>query len=104
MNYNQDIPNSFPFERIEQLHSEMTLMDKIVRISFLQRKEREINSLINNLAYYCRLKGGFLSAEEKECGRRLLDMQSYLQSQKNEANRDFSNELFKELVKTLLKH
>jgi len=90
------------FQEIDQLHSELSKMDKASKLARLIGEKIRLNRLANDLAKKISICGGFSSEAEKIYARKLLEMLNEIDREGQKTTRDIANDAVKELVKMLL--
>lgn len=90
------------FQEIDQLHSELSKMDKASKLARLIGEKIRLNRLANDLARKVYICGGFSNDAEKDYARKLLEMLNEIDREGQKTTRDIANDAVKELVKMLL--
>lgn len=86
------------FQEIDQLHSELSKMDKASKLARLVGEKIRLNRLANDLARKVYICGGFSSDVEKDYARKLLEMLNEIDREGQRTTRDIANDAFKELA------
>ena len=96
--------NNNIFQEIDRLHSELSKMDKDLKLAKLVEEKIRLNRLTNKLAQKLYICGGISSNAERDYARKLLEMLNEIDREGQETIRDIANEAVKELAKMLLGH
>ena len=94
------MPNT-DYKDIERLHSEWSRMEKSAKLGWLMREKMRLNDLINQLAKYIAVKGGFSNEVERDYARNLLDMMEKVDAEGNKEANDLMVDSLKELTKNV---
>lgn len=86
------------FQEIDQLHSELSKMDKASKLTGLVGEKIRLNRLANDLARKVYICGGFSNDVEKDYARKLLEMLNETDREGQRTTRDIANDAVKELV------
>ncbi len=91
------------FEEISNLHSAWSRMDSMTRLGWLTGQRRHLNALVDQLAHYIKLNGGFLNQKEKKYARELMEMIQSVDAEGAKTVDEIRKEVMKELVGALIK-
>ena len=97
----QNMPTTI-FQQIDALHTEWSKMDKSTRLGWLMREKIRISGLINQLARYVQINGGFLNDTERAYARKLLDMYQTVDAEGAKTVHELGTEALNELAKFLI--
>ena len=89
-------------QEIDTLHAEWSKMDKSARLGWLMREKIRINGLINQLARYVQINGGFLNDTERAYARKLLEMYQSVVAEGTKTVQELGAEALKEIARFLL--
>lgn len=90
------------FHEIDTLHAEWSKMDKSTRLGWIMKEKIRINRLINQLARYIQINGGFLNDTERAYARKLLDMYQTVDAEGAKTVQELGTEALKELTRFLI--
>ena len=91
------------FSEIDELHSELSRMEKAARLGWLSGERARLTGLANQFSLYIYAKGGLMNDSERVYARKLLDMINSVDVEGSKVMDDLSNEAFKEIVKSIMK-
>ena len=77
-------------------------MDKSTRLGWIMKEKIRINRLINQLARYIQINGGFLNDTERAYARKLLDMYQTVDAEGAKTVQELGTEALKELTRFLI--
>ncbi len=97
----QNMPTTI-FQQIDELHTEWSKIDKSARLGWLMREKIRLSGLINQLARYVQINGGFLNDTERAYARKLLEMYQTVDAEGAKTVQELGTEALKELARFLL--
>lgn len=89
-------------QQIDELHTEWSKMDKSARLGWLMREKIRVNGLINQLARYVQINGGFKNDTERAYARKLLEMYQTVDAEGTKTVQELGAEALKEIARFLL--
>lgn len=95
------MPNT-PFEDIDRLRSECSLMDKAAKVAYLRGRLQQLNNMAYQMTMYLRSKG-YTTDAEKQQAMWLIDAINAVQNEGQQASRELANEGLMELLKRMMK-
>ena len=95
------MPNT-PFEDIERLRSECSLMDKAVKVAYLRGRLQQLNNMAYQMSLYLQSKG-FMTNAERQQALWLVDAINILKNEGQQASRELANEGLMEIVKRIIR-
>lgn len=90
------------YQEIDALHTEWSKMDKSTRLGWLMREKIRISGLINQLARYVQINGGFLNETEKAYACKLLDMYQTVDAEGAKTVHELGTEALNELARFII--
>lgn len=91
-----------PFEDLERLRSECSMMDKAAKIVYLKGRLQQLNNMAYQMTLYLRSKG-YTTDAEKQQAMWLIDAINAVQNEGQQASRELANEGLMELLKRMMK-
>lgn len=91
-----------PFENLERLRSECSLMDKAAKVAYLRGKLQQLNNMAYQMTLYIRSKG-YTTESKKQQALWLIDAINTVQNEGQKASRELVNEGSMEMVKRMMK-
>ena len=88
-------------QQIDTIHSEWSKMKLADKMGYIIRVQSDLNSMANMLAQN-RMLRGYFTMEEQTAVRQLQDIQNELDAHKVDVNREFHDEIGKELFKAII--
>ena len=95
------MPNT-PFEDIERLRSECSLMDKAAKVAYLRGQLQQLNNMAYQMTLYLRNKG-YTTEAEKQQALCLIDAINTVQNEGQQVSRELAKEGLMEIVKRLMR-
>ena len=95
------MPNT-PFEDIERLRSECSLMDKAAKVAYLRGQLQQLNNMAYQMTLYLRNKG-YTTEAEKQQALWLIDAINTVQNEGQQVSRELAKEGLMEIVKRLMR-
>lgn len=95
------MPNT-PFEELERLRSECSLMEKAAKMAYLKGRLQQLNNIAYQMTLYLRSKG-FTTDAEKQQAMWLVDAINTVQNEEQKASRELANEGLMEILKRMMK-
>ena len=90
------------FREIDALHTEWSKRNKSTRLGWLIREKIRLSGLINQLARYVQINGGFLNDTEKAYASKLLEMLRTVDAEGAKTVQELGTEARNELARFLL--
>lgn len=91
-----------PFEDLERLRSECSMMDKAAKIVYLRGRLQQLNNMAYQMTMYLRSKG-YTTNAEKQQAMWLIDAINAVQNEGQQASRELANEGLMEIMKMMLR-
>ena len=91
-----------PFDDLDRLRSECSLMDKAAKVAYLRNRLQQLNNLAYQMTLYLRSKGYTTDAERQQA-LWLVDAINTVQNEGLKASRELANEGLQEIMKMMLK-
>lgn len=88
-------------QSIDQLHSEWSKMDKATKLGWLMKEKIRLKGITNQLAqsYQCK---GYFTPDEKNCAKCLIEMINSVDAEGTKVINELGNDVFKDLMKSLM--
>ena len=87
--------------QINEIHSKASVMDKVERLAYLNKELRNLDNLACQVGRYIQGRV-MLTAGERAAAKHLLDMINYVDAKRTDAQREYNEEVLKELTKQVL--
>lgn len=91
-----------PFEDIERLRSECSLMDKAAKVMYLRGRLQQLNDMAYRMTLYLRSKDHTTDAERQQA-MWLVDAVNMVQNEGQKASRELANDSLREFLKMMLR-
>lgn len=91
-----------PFEDLERLRSECSMMDKAAKVVYLRGRLQQLNDMAYQMTMYLRSKG-YTTDAEKQQAMWLIDAIKAVQKEGQQASRELANEGLMEMVKRMMR-
>ena len=78
-------------------------MEKAARLGWLSGEKARLTGLANQFSQYIYAKGGLMNDSERAYARKLIDMINSVDAEGSKVMDELRNEVFKEIVKSLMK-
>ena len=95
-------PQRRPLIVIDQLHSEWSKMDKASRMGYLIGQRIRLNTVANQMAAAVQARGGYMTPEEREQARKLLEIIEAINQEGQKTQQELAGEGIKELLKLMM--
>lgn len=95
------MPNT-PFEELERLRSECSLIEKAAKMAYLKGRLQQLNNIAYQMTLYLRSKG-FTTDAEKQQAMWLIDAINTVQNEEQKASRELANEGLMEILKRMMR-
>ena len=90
-----------PFEDLERLRSECSMMDKAAKIVYLRGRLQQLNNMAYQMTMYLRSKG-YTTDAEKQQAMWLIDAINTVQNEEQQTSRELAKEGLMEMVKRMM--
>lgn len=90
------------FQKIDNLHSAWSQMDKSTRLGWLVGERIRLNGLADQLAQYIRINGGFSNDNERAYASNLLEMIQSVNVEGSKTIHELRGEVLNEIAKVLM--
>ena len=87
--------------QINEIHSKAFVMDKVERLAYLNKELRNLDNLACQVGRYIQGRV-MLTAGERAAAKHLLDMINDVDAKRTDAQREYNEEVLKELTKQVL--
>ena len=94
--------SSNPFENLERICSQCSMMDKATKVAFLRGQLHQLNDMAYKMTLYLRNKG-YTTDAEKQQAMWLIDAINSVQEEEKKASRELTNEGLMEIMKMFLR-
>ena len=91
-----------PFEDLERLRSECSMMDKAAKVVYLRGRLQQLNDMAYQMTMYLRSKG-YTTDAEKQQAMWLIDAIKAVHKEGQQASRELANEGLMEMVKRMMR-
>ena len=91
-----------PFEDLDRLRSECSIMDKAAKVAYLRGRLQQLNNMAHQMTMYLRSKG-YTTDAEKQQAMWLIDAINAVQNEGQQASRELANEGLMEMVKRMMR-
>ena len=95
------MPNT-PFEDLERLRSECSMMDQAAKVAYLMNRLQQLNNMAYQMTLYLQNKG-YTTKAERQQAQWLIDAINTVQNEGQKASRELAKEGLMEMVKRMMR-
>lgn len=92
-------PTDQTIQTIDQLHSQLSMMDKATKLVWLKQQQNQLNALASQLSFNISLRGGRMTDAEKQYAHKLLEMINAVNAEGTKVSNEFKCDILKEILK-----
>lgn len=92
-------PTDQTIQTIDQLHSQLSMMDKATKLVWLKQQQNQLNALASRLSFNISLRGGRMTDAEKQYAHKLLEMINAVNAEGTKVSNEFKCDILKEILK-----